>query len=388
MSRRRRWVALGAVALVLIAAAIVLATRPQPRSAPPQPPAEPAPSGNGLGVNVNRLFNDGTYTPSQIDAQLAAVRATGVTLARSDALWEASEPAPPRDGVHRYRWAFDDAVAGALARHGLRWLPILDYSPPWAQSVAGQPHSPPRAVADFAAYAGAFAARYGPGGAFWRAHPPLPARPVDTYEIWNEPDNHEFWLPDPDPARYAALYLAARAAIHAADPPARVIIGGLSNPAAFLPALLRAAPSLAGHIDGVGIHPYGATPAVVAGRVSGARALLRRLGLGSVPMYVTEFGWTTSPRGALDWAPASKRPGYIAATIARLAHSDCGLAATVLYTWVTPERNPADHEDWFGINPPQGGASADVRAFTAAVAAAGRSASAPGSGPTTPTPCT
>ena len=131
----------------------------------------PAPPSQVFGINVNRLFNDLTYTQAHIDAQLAAVRATGATVARSDALWEAAEPHAPAGGRHRYDWSFDDQIAGSLAAHGLTWLPIIDYTAPWAQSVSGQDHSPPRSDADYAAYAGAFAARYGSGGTFWRAHP-------------------------------------------------------------------------------------------------------------------------------------------------------------------------------------------------------------------------
>jgi hypothetical protein len=341
----------------------------------PSPTARPAPAGEALGVSVNRLFNDGTYTPAQIAAQLEELRRTGATLARSDAFWEASEPAPPIGGVHRYDWTFDDTVAGSLAAHGFRWLPIIDYSAPWAQSTPGEDHSPPSSPGDYAAYARAFAARYGPGGVFWRAHPQLTPKPVESYEIWNEPDNPEFWKPGPDPPRYAQLFTLARDAIAAADPGARVIVGGLTHPEAFLPAMLGADPQLSGHIDGVAIHPYAPTPAVVVGRVRTARDVLRALGMGSVPLYVTEFGWTTSPPGALHFLPERLRPGYISQTFAALGHLDCGLAASVLYTWVTPDRDPTNPEDWFGVNPPDGGSSPDTRALTAGLARAERPSS-------------
>jgi hypothetical protein len=335
-----------------------------------QPPAKPASSTEEFGVSVNRLFNDGTYSPQQIDAQLGALQATGATIARSDALWEASEPTAPVDGVHHYNWGFDDAIAAALARHGLRWLPIIDYSAPWAESVAGSDHSAPSSAADFAAYAAAFAARYGAGGSFWRAHPEVTAEPVDAFEIWNEPDSPNFWLPTPDAARYADLYVAARDAILAADPGGRVLIGGLSNPGAFLPALLAAAPDLRGHIDGVGIHPYAPTPGGVISTVARARATLAALGLASVPLYVTEFGWPTLPPHSQDWAPERLRPRYIQRTIAAIGQIQCGVAMTILYTWVTPERNPADREDWFGIASPAGTDTPDVRALTVGLRAA------------------
>ena len=129
-------------------------------------------------MSVNRLFNERAYSPERIDEHLAALRADGVTLVRSDVLWEVAEPEPPgEDGTHRYDWSFADGIAYALARHGLRWLAIVDYAAPWAASVPGNTHSPPREAADYATFARAFAHRYGRDGAFWVEHPEPPARP-------------------------------------------------------------------------------------------------------------------------------------------------------------------------------------------------------------------
>src|SRR6476469_3761544 len=75
-----------------------------------------------FGISVNRVFND-DFTPAHWDAPLAAVRASGLRQARSDAFWMWAEPTAPSGGVHTYDWTKLDAVAGALARHGLRWLP-------------------------------------------------------------------------------------------------------------------------------------------------------------------------------------------------------------------------------------------------------------------------
>ena len=380
--RMRRGEALAAVvAVAAIAVGVVLIAtsggshRPHPHATAPPPEslraALPAPTTQVFGINVNRVFNDLTYTQAQIDAQLAAVKATGATVARSDAFWEAAEPHAPVNGSHQYDWSFDDRVAGSLAAHGLTWLPIIDYTAPWAQSVSGQDHSPPRSFADYAAYAGAFAARYGSGGAFWSAHPGVAPAPVTAIEIWNEPDNPEFWVPGPDAAAYARLYLEARAAIDAADPSIRVLVGGLTNASVFLPAMARADPQLRGHVDGVAVHPYG-NPAVVLARVRGARAALASAGMGAVPLYVTEFGWTTQPPGAINYAPASRRPADIEGVLQALGHLDCGLAATLLYTWVTPERDATDGGDWYGIANPAdpSAATPDTQAFTAGLRAA------------------
>jgi hypothetical protein len=374
--RRRGWLLAAAVAAAAALVLVLLLTQgggpPRRHTAgpPPVPAPAPAPAAVQLGANTGRLFNGQPYPEAQVLAQLAALRQTGATLARSDALWETTEPSPPVGGVHRYQWAFDDTIAGSLAAEGLRWLPIVDYAPGWAATQPAAGHSPPRAVDQYAAYAGALAGRYGAGGAFWRAHPGLAARPVDTYEVWNEPDNSLFWSPGPQPAAYARLYLAARQAIRAVQPDARVIVGGLTQPTRFLPALLGAVPGLRGQLDGVGIHPYAPTPGAVMARVRRARATLNALGLGQAPLYVTEFGWTTHPPGALDYLPERLRPAYIQQTLSDLEGSGCGLAAALLYAWVTPERDPADSQDWFGISPPQGGASPDSQAFAQAIAAA------------------
>jgi hypothetical protein len=118
--------------------------------------------------------------------------------------------------------------------------------------------------------------------------------------------------------------------------------------------------------------------------VRGARAALVGLGMEAVPLYITEFGWTTQPQGALGYTPPGRRPAEIAGVLTTLGHLACGLAATLLYTWVTPERNPADAQDWFGIADPTD-PSAGTR-DTAAFAAGLRGATQPLSGPA-PAPC-
>jgi hypothetical protein len=189
---------------------------------------------------------------------------------------------------------------------------------------------------------------------------------VQAFEIWNEPDNAQFWGLTGDAGRYARLYGAAHDAIHAADPGARVVVGGLTDAPQFVPQMIAADPPVRGALDGVAIHPYGATPAAVLARVAQTRRALDALGLGSVPLYVTEFGWTTSPPGTLDYLPEARRPAYIAGTLRALASSGCGIAATILYTWYAPARDPSNSQEWFGIS----GSPRDVAAFSAGLRAA------------------
>src|SRR4051794_1809449 len=239
-------------------------------------PARAAAGDRLFGVSVNRIIND-DFTPAHWNAPLRAVRASGITQARTDAFWMWAEPAPPRHGVHTYDWARLDAVAKALASHGLRWVPILDYSALWAASLRTDYHSPPTSNDDYADYARAFAARYGRGGSFWANHPRLRALPVTDYEIWNEPNNGEwFWKPKPDAARYADMYLKARSAIRTVDPHATVVVGGLVAHPSFVEAMYAARPDLRGHVDAIGWHAYAPR---VRGLVKGLRELRATLEL-------------------------------------------------------------------------------------------------------------
>ena len=282
-------------------------------------------------------------------------------------LWELTEPHAPTGNIHAFNWSFDDVVASSLAQHGLRWLPILDYTAVWARMYPRQLHSPPSSPTYYAEFAAAFASRYGPGGSFWREHPTLVPLPVETYEIWNEPDQASFWYPRPNPAAYDGLYVAARDAITAVQPTARVIVGGLAAPTHFLTAMLRARPTIAGQLDGVGMHPYGRNPSAIMKAVSRTRTTLDSLHLAKVPLYVTEFGWTTRPSRGHDFAPQRLRPSYIASTVTALGRTGCGVAAALIYTWVTLQRNPTNRQDWYGIHPTMGGTSPDTTAFTVAL---------------------
>jgi hypothetical protein len=323
--------------------------------------------GRLFGVSVNRIVND-DFTPSHWDASLRAVRASGITRTRTDAFWMWAESHPPRHGVHRYDWRRLDAVARALAVHRLRWLPILDYSAIWAATYRGDYHSPPRSNADYAAYARAFARRYGRGGAFWRLHPRVPKLPVTDYEIWNEPNNGQFfWKPKPDAARFADMYLRARTAIHAVDRRATVVVGGLVAHTSFVMAMYAARPDLRGKVDALGWHAY-------APRVEGSlrglrdlRATLELEGEPDLPVHVTELGWPTAGDDPTV-LPEPARATALESAADRIARSDCGVSSLVAYTWRTPRHDATG----FGIRRPDGRPGPSSRAFIRVVRRYGR----------------
>jgi hypothetical protein len=291
-----------------------------------------------FGVNGQGVF----YEPSdQWDAQLAAMAAGGLQVVRTDASWDSAEPRPPdaSTGQHTYDWSKLDAEVAALSRHDLRWYPILDYSAPWAAQAPGDPFSAPARVSDYVAWAQALAERYGRGGSFWQDHPELSPLPVTAYEVWNEENSDHFWHPQAGaPEAYADLYAATRAVLHQVDPAARVVVGGLAlvntgvtDPSQFIQRMYAHRPDLRTGVDAVGFHPYALDATGVLGTVAAFRSTLDALGATSVPIEITEIGWTTANTSEAARAAALQRLAQV------IPRSDCGVERFLPHTWVEPD---------------------------------------------------
>jgi hypothetical protein len=329
------------------------------------PSARAAVPADWAGVNAQWVFPSLPRSAWGVHAD--AMRAAGVRVVRLDAEWRRVEPVAPSGGVHGYRWDFYDDVVATLAARGIRWYPVVDYSAPWSGVASGQWRTPPASADAFAQYAAALARRYGPGGTFWAAHPELPALPVREWEIWNEENGAYFWPPAADPAAYADLYLAAHRALHAVDPGASVVVGGLltRGSGAFVSGMLAARPELRGAVDAVGLHAYGTTVAASISTMVDLRNWLTYLGLGAVPIEVTEVGWTTS--GA-DWAVTdTQRAANLQALLAAAAQQP-GVSRLLVHTWSSREQWPTVSEDWYGLFHPDGTPSASGTAFAQALA--------------------
>jgi hypothetical protein len=321
------------------------------------------------GVNVQQVFS-GPSSSWQPD--LSAMASGGLQVARIDARWQNVEPNPPSGGTHNYDWSMYDGIVQGLAQHGLRWLPIVDYSTTWSGVTPGDTQSAVATshIPDFAAYAAALARRYGPGGSFWQAHPSLTRVPVTEYEIWNEENSTVFWHQQAGNAeQYADLYMAARSAIKGVDAQARVIIGGLAlgNPpdvtdeVQYLQRMWAHRPDLAGNVDGVGLHPYQATVHWTYMRLAQFRAALNQIAGVAVPIEITEDGWSTLA------VPESERAANLAQLAEELPRSDCNIDMFLPYTWKTEESNPGDAEQWFGIWNRDGSAKPSGQAYLNAV---------------------
>ena len=297
--------------------------------------------GAGVGGDfVNQAR--GQWSAAETEGNLQSLYDAGGRVGRSDSGWAATEPAAPVHGQAQYDWSYADTVVGELATARLRWQPILDGTPAWAQQHGSRltrdihhrlvPVTlPPASNATFATYAAAFARRYGTHGSFWAAHPTLPCEPVTTYEVWNEEDEAMSWGPHVDLQDYARMYESVRSAIHRVQTGAQVMTGGLAWTVSSLPRLLKAFERRP--VDAVAIHPYAPTPAGTVALARFAIAQLARFGRAATPLAANEYGWTET-QGTWGSTPPADVDQYSLQALVGLAR--LRLAYVLPFDWAEP----------------------------------------------------
>jgi polysaccharide biosynthesis protein PslG len=149
----------------------------------------------------------------------------GATSLRDDVFWAFVEPTQGK-----FSWTVPDEIVTQSAEHHLHPLLIVDTSPAWESGGSTANYwLPPRSAAAYGQFAATVAARYGPGGVFWKDHPTLPEYLPAGLELWNEENLSGSWGGEaPNPTLYAAMVKAAYPLIKKADPTMTVVLGGLS----------------------------------------------------------------------------------------------------------------------------------------------------------------
>jgi hypothetical protein len=324
------------------------------------PPARADVPSDFYGVNGQWVF---ASSPDSWAKQFSSMASGGLTSVRSDARWSVAEPDPPSaSGQHTYDWSTYDTIAGTLAKHGLRWMPTLDYPPPWAQEDPSErTQEDPNGLGsemklenqpDFVAFAAAMVRRYGPGGSFWAAHPELPSVPVHVWEIWNSPNVTYYWNPQTDaPERFADLYLATRTAMKAVSHKIVVMAGALdlvnppiaSDEVKFIKRMFAHRPDVRTQVDLWGLHPYQETIYWTFRRLAKWRQALDLLNGRRMPIAIDEVGYTTTK------VSDQMRGDELVELAQELPRSGCDVTDFMPYSWESAEQDPNNPEDWFGI---------------------------------------
>ncbi len=226
--------------------------------------------------------------------------------------WRSVEPS---EGA--FRWGAVDRVVGGSAARGIRALPFVWGSPGW---VAPSPATPPvhtaqarQAWQDFLTAA---VRRYGPNGSYWstdyRAQFGKGARPlpVKAWQVWTEPNGKAYSTPSASVAAYARLLRISHEAIVAAEPSARVVLGGLVGLRRWHGRVLKGMSAweflrrlyevrgIERDFDVVALHAYAPNIYQLRRELRLTRAAMKDGGDRYTGLWVTELGWGSAPRGS------------------------------------------------------------------------------------------
>jgi hypothetical protein len=239
---------------------------------------------------VHPRFIDGAIDYAEMRAAQVGLLRTGFHIA--------AVKAHPNDP---YDWRHFDSIVTGTASNGIDLLPVL-YGVP--RYISTSPGAIPigSSETEWRAYLTALVDRYGPGGEFWSLNPSVPYRPIGEWQIWNEENALGNWKGKPSPHQYGRLLAISADAIHARDPKAQLVTGGVistpNNPkampgVAFLRRMLRSRAARRA-ADIVAIHPYSGSLHAIRNQLELTRTMLDGARLGRAPIWVTEIGWGTA----------------------------------------------------------------------------------------------
>jgi hypothetical protein len=263
-------------------------------------------------------------TPSQ--EQFQRLKLGGVQSVRIPIIWGALQP----NRGEALDWTGIDALVENAATAGLRVLPFLSGAPSWAipqakvvesgNVVRSPAHLPVSGIAasGWSNLLRGAVARYGPNGTLWAENPQIPKMPIREWQIWNE-QNFVYFVARPNPVEYGKLVKLSSAAIKAADPGAKVVLGGMfarpkngiGGPSKakgkrnyyatrFLELMYERTPGIKGQFDQVGLHPYSYYFQQLPGTIEELREVMAENHDAGKGLWITEIGWSSKTRAEED----------------------------------------------------------------------------------------
>jgi hypothetical protein len=160
-------------------------------------------------VGLCEDYPEETTTTEKIRQDYETLRQVGAQVFRFGIGWDAIH-----EGPERYDWRHWDTLVDMAPQYGVTLIPYVAYTPRWlASERRGFWTAPPMDLELFGEFMGAIARRY-------RGR-------VGAWELWNEPDNQDFW--SGSTAQYARMVQLGARAVRRADPGAVIVLGGMAR---------------------------------------------------------------------------------------------------------------------------------------------------------------
>jgi hypothetical protein len=310
--------------------------------------AAPLPS-DFFGVTALDSFD---ASPAFRQGLLADQKAVGGEVIRQIFDWSRIEPSRGS-----YDWAPYDSFMTSTSQAGMDVLATVGWPAAWASRCPSDSNPwacPPMSYADFGRFVAALIGRYGAEGSFWTAHPSLPKRPIQSWQLWNEPNLRGLWGRAPNAAEYSEMLKAVAPHIRAADPGAEIVSAGVPNSylsgavpmTAYLEGMYAAGAQ--GSFDTLGLHIYCETPACSIGLVERARSIMNAHGDESAPIWVTEMGWASAGKASRFVTDLEGQAANLGELMGELVarHEELGVRGLVQYAWhdLSPQTNSTDSQ--------------------------------------------
>ena len=235
-----------------------------------------------FGVCAHLQSHDGAPA-TDMDRSIQMMADAGVQFVRFDFDWKDIEPQDDSFSFSKY-----DNIIAKLKAKNIKVLGILDYGNNWSDPTTGDTAQ----INRFADFALNTVKHFGADVVLW--------------QVWNEPNNENFWS-NPSAVNYTKLLKAAYGAIKQGSPEAVVVLGGLVGNGIerveffgmlfakenFLPDIYSNGGK--DYFDVASIHPYTFATTISAttsieSAIDDARAVMASNGDNAKPLWITELG--------------------------------------------------------------------------------------------------
>ena len=258
-----------------------------------------------------------------------AIRAVGFGLARNDVLWDQNETSPGQ-------YSFSDHYVnefGKFSSHGIDLLGIVNYGNPLYDG--GNTPASPEAVDAFGRYAAAIAKNFDVAG----------------LEVFNEFNHDRFQTGScgSAPECYPPLVKATEKYVEEVDPDIPIVSGSTANyDGDWFRGLWPT--GVIENSDAMSFHPYNKwiydTPESLSTVVREANSDMKDITGTTVPIWITEFGWTTGAELGQQVSYANQAERLVRAELTAFSY---GVEKYFWYDLVNDSTDGNQHEGNFGI---------------------------------------
>ena len=281
---------------------------------------------NPIGIHSMLQLNDPPSFMQAVFAEAAAAGASAIRLDVAPALIFASPTQPPDFS------GLDEVMSLSQDHH----LPVVAdlFTIPYRIADCATPTAPPAAsrcptddLTDYGTEIGQIVARANPV--------------IQDWEIWNEPDNQEFFTGTPQ--QYAIMLRTAHDAIKQVNPADEVLPGGMSGPSAtnwLAQVFATPGANAARAFDIANVHERAPLDSL-APDVEAWRAFFTSYGF-TGPLWITEHGYPSDPAYQYDPSNQEGLPAYLTASIPTLVDAGPQRCSSPNATISVANRHPRD----------------------------------------------